>query len=114
MSEAPAGISHAEVASIHETTTDNLVPPGQTTHQVLVGEHPAEEVARLGAYLNARFPGELTRTNIQQPETYVQVAIRLMDGLSAHVAPSQLARCTIEYCNKPLGHTDGHRWVHYG
>jgi hypothetical protein len=25
-----------------------------------------------------------------------------------------LARCTIEYCNKPLGHTDGHRWVHYG
>jgi hypothetical protein len=114
VSEAPSGISHGEVASTHDTTQDNLVPPGQRTHQEVLGAHPAEEVARLGAYLSARFPEELTRSNLQQPESYVQVAIRLLDGLSAHVPPSQKPRCETQYCNKPLHHTDGHGWIHFG
>lgn len=105
-------ITHGEIAGVHETAADNYEAPGQTTHEV-TGHEASAELDRLHLWLAQHFPDEVTRTNTQQPEGPVDLAIRLLSGLSASVPPSQQERCTESYCNKPAGHTDIHGWVHY-
>lgn len=113
---APASTSHMETAGQTETSDDNLVPPGaQAYPQGLGTADDSAEVSRLAMFLAVNFPDEVNRTNVQVPESPVDVAIRLLTGLHAHTANAEPdVRCAQEFCNKPQGHTDVHGWVHYG
>ena len=102
-------------AHTHDTTGDQVVPPGSEQD----GAHlrPVDtlqvQVSRLESYLRTRFPHEMDRTNVQHAEKAVDAAIRLLDGLTAtHLPPKQ--RCDQQYCNKAQGHTDGHGWINAG
>lgn len=108
--QAPA-ISHGEIAEVHDTSSPDAVAPLQETHAYRSTD-PQQEVERLDTFLAEHFPEELTRTNVQQPESTVDIAIRLLTALAAKVPPSQQERCTDQYCNKPFGHRDIHGWVH--
>jgi hypothetical protein len=98
--------------STHDTTTADLIPPGAEAHKKLNGS-PVQQIARLKAYLGQAFPDEVERSNRQQPEHTADLAIRLLQGLSTTVHPSQLARCDQQYCNKPANHADEHGWINY-
>jgi len=75
-------------------------------------EDAAHQIARLEAYLNENFPAEVSAPpGHPDPETSVDVAMRLLTKLSAVAHPSQITRCDERFCNKPSGHTDEHGWV---
>lgn len=96
----------------HDTTTADLIPPGQTSHVALNGS-PMQQVKRLKDYLEINFPDEMTRSNSQHKEHAADIAIRLITGLTAKAHPSQVAHCKQDYCNKPEHHIDEHGWVNY-
>ena len=101
-------IPHVEIAGVTETTDDNLLPPGA---EGVLGEDNITQIARLQEFLQTRFPDEVNRTNRQRPETPIETAIRLLDGLSTF--GPEVSRCAEQYCTKPAGHTDAHGVVHY-
>lgn len=70
----------------------------------------AGEINRLHSFLMTAFPGAMGRTNVQTPETPVDVAIRLLTGLSA---TGTHRRCTAEYCNLPAEHDGDHGFINY-
>ena len=114
-----AAQTHAKVtqthAKTHDTTGDQVVPPGSEQDEAHL--RPADtlqtQVSRLEAYLRTRFPHEVDRTNVQRAEKAVDVAIRLLDGLTAtHLPPEH--RCAQEYCNKAQGHADECGWINAG
>lgn len=96
-----------------ETSADNLIPPGAVGH-----EPPSYDAwvqtATLAHFLEENFPEEIIRTNLQQPETPVDTAMRLLLALSSQTPPSQVQRCTEPYCNRNAGHHGDHGWVHAG
>lgn len=110
----PASTSHGEVATTTPTADDNFTAPGTPEEPAPVAEFDRYELQRLEDYLKDRFPTEVGRTNRQRPETPVDTALRLLEGLHAHVPPTQVQRCQEAYCNKPQGHRDSHGWVHFG
>jgi len=97
--------------STHDTTTADTIPPGAKSHERLNGS-PVQQIARLKAYLNQAHPEEMVATNRQHPEHPADIAIRLLQGMSA-VHPTAVTRCAQNYCNKPDGHADEHGWVNY-
>lgn len=102
-------------AKTHDTTTDQTIPPGsaQDGDHLRPTDTPEVQVSRLEAYLNTRFPHEMGRTNVQRIEKAVDVAIRLLDSLTAtHLPPEH--RCAQEYCNKMADHRDEHGWINAG
>lgn len=105
----------SENAGQTDTTTDGVIPPGAVSyeHDEESGE-PTFEIARLAAFLDTSFPEEMTRSNRQVPESPVDVAIRLLQALSASAPPHVLERCGEEYCNQPQGHRGEHGVVHSG
>lgn len=96
----------------HDTTTADLVPPGQTAHVPLNGS-PVQQISRLKHFLEITFPDEMSTSNRQHKEHPADIAIRLLTGLTARAHPSQLQRCDEQYCNKPQGHADEHGWINY-
>lgn len=70
----------------------------------------AAEINRLNSFLMTSFPTEMNRTNRQAPESPVDVAIRLLQGLGATSAGP---RCGQQYCNLPLNHDGDHGFVQY-
>lgn len=112
MSAQPASTSHQDIAGQTETAEDSFTAPGSEPLETL---SPEQEVDVLEGYLRESFPEEFRRTNRQVPETPVEIAIRLLAGLHAHVAAgSPDVRCQERFCNKARGHTDAHGWVHFG
>lgn len=114
MSDTPASTAHSETAGQTETSDDNLIPPGAEPFRLGEGASYSAQVLRLEAFLAERFPDEVGRSNYQRQENAVETAIRLLTGLHAHTPPTQVERCTAEFCNKPRNHTDIHGWVHFG
>lgn len=114
MSEQPTQITSGQTA---ETTEDNLTPlgatPGAPVEFEEVGD-PLFDIAKLASFLDEAFPGERDRTNLQQPESVVDTAIRMLQALSASAPLSVLARCGEEYCNRPAGHVGECGVVHNG
>lgn len=108
MTTEPA-ITHGEIVQQTETSEPDLIPPGADME--FVGESATDQVARLQIFLEERFPEEVTRTNRQVKETPVETAMRLLSGLATQ--GTMIQRCAEEYCNKSLGHTDHHGWVHH-
>jgi hypothetical protein len=112
MSTAPASTTRQETAGQTETSNDSLLAPGNEEHVPLTAE---AEVEVLEAFLREEFPEEFKRTNRQVPESPVEIAIRMLQALHAHVAAGAPdVRCAETFCNKPNGHTDSHGWVHFG
>jgi hypothetical protein len=70
----------------------------------------AAEVTKLHTFLMTAFPGAMGRTNVVAAETPVDVAIRLLQGLSA---TGVFRRCSAEYCNLPDEHDGEHGTVNY-
>lgn len=101
-----------------ETTADNLVPPGAQSFDPDVNPNRDAvvyhdlELGRLADFLEQRFPDELDLSNRQEPESTVDVAIRLLTLF--HATSPTAARCKTSYCNKPQGHQDAHGWVNNG
>lgn len=94
-----------------DTTTSDTIPPGSVQDR---REHETTgdsdyHVLRLADYLRAHFPRqmEVTRQYVEHP---VDVAIRLLAGLSSH-SPQVTEHCKEPYCNKPLHHADEHGWI---
>jgi hypothetical protein len=52
----------------------------------------------------------MQRTNVASPESTVDVAVRLLQGLGSTGAG---VRCTTEYCNLPLNHDGDHGFINY-
>lgn len=105
----------SETAGQTETAVDGLVPPGAVDFgQAEESGDPTFEIARLAAFLDGAFPGEMARSNRQVPESPVEVAIRLLQALSATAPLHVLERCSAEFCNKAEDHQDEHGWVHNG
>lgn len=103
------------VASTTETSNDNLVPPGAEAHEhVEETGDPTFEIAKLGGFLEENFPEEMRLSNLQVPESAVDVAIRLLLALSSTAPLSAVQRCDQEYCNRPAGHSGDCGWVHNG
>jgi hypothetical protein len=82
-----------------------ITDPGQALR-----DPNAAELNRLHTFLMTNFPREMQRTNVAAPETAVDVAIRLLQGLGSTGAG---VRCTTEYCNLPLNHDGDHGYVNY-
>ncbi len=107
--------STQDIAGQTETSNDNLIPPGAEAYEALPEfeeGNPTFEIARLAAFLDQTFPGEMDRTNVQVPDGPVAVAIRLLQSLSVTAHPSVLPRCGQEYCNQPQGHLTEHGVIH--
>jgi hypothetical protein len=79
--------------------------PGEALRNPLVGE-----MNKLRTFLMMAYPREMHRSNLTKAETPVDVAIRLLKGLSS-TAPGP--RCTDEYCNLPLNHDGPHGFVNF-
>lgn len=111
MTDQPTSLT----ATVTDTGTDGLVPPGAESY-----EHDEEtgdttyEITKLAMFLQENFPGEMSRSNRQAPEGVVDVAIRIIQGLSASAPLSVLERCEEDYCNRPKGHVGDCGWVHNG
>jgi len=70
----------------------------------------AAELNRLQTFLMTSFPQEMTRSNIVRPESPVDVAIRLLQGLGVVTGTN---RCPAEYCNLPANHDGDHGFISY-
>ena len=79
--------------------------PGEALRNPLVGE-----MNKLRSFLMQAFPREMHRSNLTKTETPVDVAIRILRGMSAVAAGP---KCTEEYCNLPLNHDGPHGFVNY-
>lgn len=108
---APASTTRQETAGQVETSNDNLVPPGQITHEHILYDAESQ-VEALASFLAEHFPGEVALTNRQVPEAPVETAMRLLMGRQAR-ADAPTTRCPEMFCNKAVGHSDVHGWVHY-
>lgn len=82
-----------------------IADPGQALR-----DQYAAEVNRLHTFLMVNFPKEMGRTNVPNPETPVDVAIRLLQALGSTGAGP---RCSQEYCNLPLNHDGQHGFISY-
>lgn len=106
--------TQATSGAVHDTTAEGspLATPSAPISdpgEALRNPH-AGEVNRLNSFLMRSFPEAMGRTNRQAPESPVDVAIRLLSGLSATgVHP----RCPAEYCNLPAQHDGEHGYVNY-
>lgn len=98
--------------SNHDTTTQDIVPPGADTHVAKNGS-PMMQVKRIKDFLEINYPDEMQRSNKQVVEHPADIAIRLLAGLTAKAHPSQVVRCAFNYCNKPESHIDEHGWIQY-
>lgn len=104
-------------ATADTSTESPAVVPGFITHGAPIADpgealrNPyAAEVNKLNSFLMTSFPGEMRRTNRQEFESPVDVAIRLLQGLGSTGAGP---RCKQEYCNLPLNHDGDHGYVQY-
>jgi hypothetical protein len=98
-----------------DTAIDAVIPPGaESFEQGTETGDPNFALAKLASFLEDFFPEEVRRTNVQVPDSPVDVAIRLLQGLSASAPLSALPRCSEDYCNQPQGHSSEHGWVHNG
>ena len=70
----------------------------------------AAELNKLQTFLMTAYPKEMARTNVVAPQSPVDVAIRLLQGLGATTAT---ARCQDEYCNLPANHDGDHGFVQF-
>lgn len=70
----------------------------------------AAEVNRLNNFLMTAYPKEMTRSNVVVPETPVDVAIRLLQGLGVTTGN---ARCPEQYCNLQANHDGEHGFVNF-
>lgn len=70
----------------------------------------AAELNKLQTFLMQSYPQEMARSNVVKPESPVDVAIRLLQGLGAVTGPG---RCPAEYCNLPASHDGDHGFVSY-
>lgn len=82
-----------------------IADPGQALR-----DSNAAELNRLHTFLMTNFPREMQRTNVAVPETAVDVAVRLLQGLGSTAAGP---RCPQEYCNLPLNHDGDHGFINY-
>jgi hypothetical protein len=107
MSSGVPEISKGEEAATQETDADQITPLS------LISTEPETDdvkITKLSSFLRSQFPGEVNRTNRPVPEHPVDVAIRLLTGLTTQ---GHVARCREPYCNRPSGHGEPHAWVHY-
>lgn len=70
----------------------------------------AAQVNRLHNFLMTAYPREMSRSNVVTPETAVDVAIRLLQGLGVTTGN---ARCPAQYCNLQANHDGEHGFVNY-
>jgi len=118
VTEQPASTLHVDnQPGTQDTSEDSFLAPGQDLLDWWLAEDPDQDpeyylkqVQKLATWLETNFGDEVHRTNVQRPETPVDLAIRLMAGF-AH-SSGLVERCDTEYCNKPKGHTDPHGIVH--
>jgi hypothetical protein len=117
----PSGHQVPVQATSGATYDTSVEAPAQTTQFMTHGAPIADpgaalrnphaaEVNRLHSFLMTNFPGEMQRTNIAVPQTPVDVAIRLLQGLGSTGAG---ARCNEEYCNLPVNHDGDHGYINY-
>jgi hypothetical protein len=79
--------------------------PGEAIRNPFAGE-----VNKLNNFLMTAFPNEMNRSNLTVPETPVDVAIRLLKGLSVVGGGT---RCPVEYCNLPINHDGEHGFISF-
>lgn len=65
------------------------------------------ELNRLHNFLMLNYPAEFGRQNRQVPESAVEIAMRLLSGVTNTRTPV----CQAPYCNLPLNHQSDHGWV---
>ncbi len=70
----------------------------------------AAEINKLNNFLMLAYPREMSRSNVVSPETPVDVAIRLLQGLGVTTGS---ARCREQYCNLQANHDGEHGFVNY-
>jgi len=70
----------------------------------------AAEINRLNTFLMTAYPREMNRSNVVAPESPVDVAIRLLQGLSTS---NPGGKCPAEYCNLQANHDGDHGFVNY-
>jgi hypothetical protein len=97
--EAPA--THPQ----YMATGAPIVDPG-----VALRDTYAAEINRLNTFLMTAYPREISRSNVVAPESPVDIAIRLLQGLST-VNPGR--KCPAEYCNLQSNHDGDHGFVNY-
>lgn len=98
---------------VQETSEEVPVPihgapiadPGEALRNPFAGE-----INRLHGFLMVSFPNEMNRSNLVAPESPVDVAIRLLKGLSTVGGGT---RCPVEYCNLPINHDGDHGFISY-
>jgi hypothetical protein len=79
--------------------------PGEALRNPAVGE-----LNRLRSFLMQAYPREMHHANLTRAESPVDVAIRLLKGLSAI---STGPKCSDEYCNLPANHDGQHGFVNF-
>lgn len=108
----------AQVTSAYTQDTADEAP---VTHPDVVGtplsdpgealKDPAKaELNKLHTFLMTAYPQEMTRSNVVKPESSVDVAIRLLQGLGVTTGTP---RCPAEYCNLPANHDGAHGFITY-
>ena len=112
MGEVPA---QATSGQTYDSTEDNaqlqmpsvaVAPPTDDPGKIL--NNPAlADMNRLHNFLITNYPAEFNRTNRQQPETAVEIAMRLLSGTSH----SRIPTCPSPYCNLPIHHQGDHGWI---
>jgi hypothetical protein len=106
--------TQATSGAVQETTSDiggYMVKGAPIADPAEALRNPyAAEINRLNTFLMTTFPRATGGHNRQMAETPVDVAIRLLSGLSA---TGVYARCPSEYCNKPEHHDGEHGVVNY-
>lgn len=93
--------------SVHDTTTADSHSP---LDKPAPSKRMDQQLKRLAAHLEAHYPAEFQRQNLQEPEAVADIAIRLLTQYEAS-SKAVVTRCKTEYCNKPSGHRDEHGWV---
>lgn len=116
MTAHPVVPVQATSGAVHATETESPSPallvhgaPIADPGEALRNPHAAE-INRLNTFLMQSFPREMARTNVQKPESPVDVAIRLLRGLTA---TGVYARCSTQYCNLPVDHDGEHGFVQF-
>lgn len=97
--------------AIADTTEDNFSAPGSRPGVATSAGDNEFHVLRLATFLRENFPHQVGRTDGVSTEHPVDVAMRLLQGLTSSQPAGE--RCHDQYCNKPVGHSDDHGWVEY-
>jgi hypothetical protein len=85
--------------------TGSAADPGEAIRNPLQAE-----LNKLRTFLMTAYPREMHRAVLTRAESPVDVAIRLLKGLSAIQGG---AKCSSEYCNLPVNHDGAHGFVNF-